>query len=126
SRSYTEVISVSGSFGDSIYTTAAMLGLAQVQESDNQLALAADTYRRVLQVVGDPPQGLASQAHLGLARIAFEWNDLEPAQRHAQQAIQRSRQMDSVETVASCLVFLARLRLAQDDVAGAVAALNEA
>jgi len=90
------------------------------------LPLAADTYRRVLQLVGDPPQGLASQAHLGLARISFEWNDLEAAQRHAQQAIQRSRQMDSVETVASCLVFLTRLRLAQDDVASAVAALDEA
>jgi len=34
--------------------------------------------------------------------------------------------MDSVETVASCLVFLTRLRLAQDDVASAVAALDEA
>ena len=126
SRAYTEVISISGSSGDSIYTTAAMLGLGQVQESDNQLPLAAHTYRRVLQLVGHPLQGLAPQAHLGLARISFEWNDREAAQRHAQQAIQRSRQMDSVETVASCLVFLTRLRLAQDDVASAVAALDEA
>jgi LuxR family transcriptional regulator, maltose regulon positive regulatory protein len=95
-------------------------------ESDNQLPIAADTYRRVLQLVGDPPQGLASQAHLALARISFEWNELEAAQRHAQQAIQRSRQMDSVEIVASCLVFLTPLRLAQDDVASAVAALDKA
>ena len=56
SRAYTEVISISsGSLGDSIYTTAAVLGLGQVQESDNQLPLAADTYRRVLQLVGHPP-----------------------------------------------------------------------
>src|SRR2546423_15708851 len=90
SRAYTEVISISsGSFGDSIYTTAAVLGLGQVQENDNQLPLAADTYRRVLQLVGDPRQGLASQGHFGLARISFEWNDLEAAQRHRELEVLR-------------------------------------
>ena len=36
-----------------------------------------------------------------------------------QHVLELTRQMDSVETVASCLVFLTRLRLAQDDVASA-------
>ena len=50
SQAYTEVISISKSFGDSVYTTAATLGLGQVQEADNQLPAAAETYRRVLQL----------------------------------------------------------------------------
>src|SRR5947207_8748291 len=45
SRAYAEVISISTSFGDSIYTIAATTCLGQVQEADNQLYLAAETYR---------------------------------------------------------------------------------
>ncbi|HEY3059308.1 MAG TPA: LuxR C-terminal-related transcriptional regulator [Chloroflexota bacterium] len=126
SRAYSDVLSISQSFADSIYTVAATLGFGQVQELDNQLSLAIKTYRHVLQLVGDPPRGLASQAHLGLARISYEWNDLEAAQRHGLQGSQLARQMDSADTVAAYGVFVARLRLAQDDVAGAVAALDEA
>ena len=79
SRAYTEVISIGKSFGDSIYTIAATINLGQLQEADNQLSLAAETYRRVLQLAGDPPQRMACEAHLGLARICYEWNDLDAA-----------------------------------------------
>src|SRR5205823_8112654 len=105
---------------------AATLSLGQVQEADNQLALATRTYRRVLPLVGDPPWGLAAEAHLGLARISYEWNDLDAAQEHGQQCLQLTRQGESVDTFASYAVFLARLRLAQSDVPGAVAILHEA
>ena len=117
---------ISTPFGSSIYTTAATLGLGQVQEADNQLLLATQTYQRVLQLAGDPPRRLACEAHLGLARISYEWNDLDAAQQHGQQCLELARQMDSVDTFASYGVFLARLRLAQGDVPGAVAALDEA
>jgi LuxR family transcriptional regulator, maltose regulon positive regulatory protein len=126
SRAYADVIAISTSFGDSIYTTAATLSLGQVQEADNQLALAAETYRRVLTLAGDPPRPIACEAHLGLARIYYQWNDLDAAEQHGQQCLQLTRQMESVDTVASYGVFLARLRLAQADVLGAVAVLNEA
>jgi LuxR family transcriptional regulator, maltose regulon positive regulatory protein len=61
SRAYTEVIFISKSFADSIYTIAATTSLGQVQEADNQLPLAARTYRRVLQLAGDPPRTIASE-----------------------------------------------------------------
>jgi len=44
SQAYTEVISISKSFGDSVYATAATLGLGQVQEAENQLHTVAETY----------------------------------------------------------------------------------
>jgi LuxR family maltose regulon positive regulatory protein len=126
SRAYTEIISFSKSFGDSIYTIAATISLGQVQEADNQLSLATTTYRRVLQLTGDPPQPIASEAHLGLARVFYQWNDLDTAQQHGQQCLQLTRQMESVDTFASYGVFFAHLRLAQGDAAGAAAVLAEA
>src|SRR5438477_7037509 len=126
SQAYAEVISISKSFGDSIYTTAATLCLGQVQEADNQLSLATKTYRHVLQLAGDPPQPIACEAYLGLARITYQWNDLDTAQQHGQQCLQLTRQMEGVDTFASCEVLLARLKLAQGDVSGAAAVLDEA
>jgi LuxR family maltose regulon positive regulatory protein len=126
SQAYTEIISTGKSFGDSIYTIAATINLGQVQETNNQLSLATRTYRRVLQLSGDPRQPIACEAFLGLARILYQWNDLEAAQRHGQQCLQLTRQMESVDTFASYAVFLARLKLARGDVPGAAAVLDEA
>src|SRR2546423_3732890 len=125
SQAYTEVISIGKSFGDSIYTIAATINLGQLQEADNQLSLATRTYRRVLQLAGDPPQPIACEAYLGLARIYYQWNDLDTAQQHGQQCLQLTRQMESVDTFASYEVFLARLKLAQGDVSGAGDVLDE-
>src|SRR6266511_1222351 len=126
SQIYSGVLSSSKAFGDSIYTTAATLSLGQIQEAENQLSLATRTYRRVLQLAGDPPQPIACEAYLGLARITYEWNDLDTAQQYGQQCLQLTRQMESVDTFASYGVFLARLKLAQRDAAGAAAILAEA
>jgi ATP/maltotriose-dependent transcriptional regulator MalT len=125
SQAYTEVIAIGKSFGDSIYTLAATINLGQLQEADNQLSLAVESYRRSLQLAGDPPQRMACEAHLGLARIYYEWNDLEAAGQHGQQSAQLARQI-IVDTFAAYGVFVARLKLAKGDVSGATAALDEA
>ncbi|HSL31519.1 MAG TPA: LuxR C-terminal-related transcriptional regulator [Anaerolineales bacterium] len=128
SQAFRQVISISKSLGDSVYTIAATINLGQVQEVDNQLSLATKTYKRVLQMVGDPPQPMACEAYLGLARIYYQWNDLDTAQQHGQQCLQQTRQiaMENVDTVASCQVLLARLKLIQGDMPGAVADLAAA
>jgi LuxR family maltose regulon positive regulatory protein len=125
-QTYADVIASSQSFGASIYTTAATLGLAQIQEADNQLAQAVESYRRVVVLAGDPPRPIAGEAHLGLARIAYQWNDLDAAAQHARQCLHLTQQMESTDTFASYAVFLARLRLAQSDLAGGLAVLDEA
>src|SRR5207302_1996584 len=93
---------------------------------DNQLYPAAETYRRVLLLAGDPPQRIACEAYLGLARIYYQWNDLDAARQHGQQCVQLTRQIDSVDTVAACAMLLARLKLVQGDVASATALLAKA
>ncbi len=50
SRAYTEAISISQASGNLIINISATLGLGNVQETENQLYLAAQTYQRVLQL----------------------------------------------------------------------------
>ena len=125
-RAYTEAISNSEAIGHIIINIMATTGLGNVQRAENQLDLAAETYWRVLQLVGDPPLPVACEAHLGLARIFYEWNDLDAAEQHGQQGIQLARQIDYTDRFVACEVFLARLKLAQGDAAGAAAVLDDA
>jgi LuxR family maltose regulon positive regulatory protein len=126
SQAYSEAISIGQASGNIMITLAASTSLGQVQETENQLHMAAESYRRVLQLAGDPPWTAACEAYLGLARVLYEWNDLDTAQQHGQQCLQLARQMENVDTPATCEVFLVRLKLAQGDVAGAATVLAEA
>jgi LuxR family transcriptional regulator, maltose regulon positive regulatory protein len=126
-QAYTEAIALSQAAGDIFTTILATIGLGNVQEADNQLSLAAETYRRILQLAGDQPLQIICEAHLGLARVLYEWNDLEGAEQHGRQSLHLARQYESViDRFVLCEVFLACLKLAQDDVAGAAALLAEA
>jgi len=126
-QAYTEAISLSQASGNIFTTILATIGLGNVQEADNQLHLAAQTYRRVLQVAGDQPLQIIYAAHLGLAQVLYEWNDLDAAEKHGRQSLNLARQYDRViDRFIVCDVFLARLKLARGDVAGAAAILVQA
>ena len=45
--------------------------------------LAPQLGEDALQLAGDPPEPIACEAYLGLARIAYQWNDLQAAQQYA-------------------------------------------
>ncbi len=125
-KAFAEALSVSQASGDIHSTIVATIGLGQIQELANHLDLAADFYRRVLQLAGDLPLPVVSEAHLGLARIFYEWNDLDAAERYGQQSLQLARQFDKViDRFIISEVFLARLKLARGDVVGAAAMLAE-
>ena len=126
SQAYVEAIKISRASGNFMVTIAATTCLGQVQEAENQLNLAAETYRSVVQLAGNPPLPFACEAHLGLARILYQWNDLDAAEQHGQQSAQLAQQLATVDTPVVCGVFLARLKLALGDVAGAVAILAKA
>src|SRR5262249_37818908 len=122
-----EAIALSQASGAIFTTLLATIGLGVVQEVDNQLPQAADTYRHMLQVAGDQPLQIVNEAHLGLARAYYEWNDLEAAEQHGQQALRLAHQYESViDRFILCDVFLARLKLARGDVPGAADLLARA
>ncbi|MBC8160039.1 MAG: AAA family ATPase, partial [Roseiflexaceae bacterium] len=126
SRAYAEAIASSQASGNSMITIAATTCLGQVQETENRLALAAESYQRVLQLAGEPPLPAVCEAHLGLARICYEWNDLQAAQQHAHHCARLAPQMETPDTLAGCWMLLARVKLVQGDLSGAAALLAKA
>jgi LuxR family maltose regulon positive regulatory protein len=116
---HTEALSCSKASGNIMISIAAATSLGQIQESENQLYLAAEYYRKVLQLAGDPPLPAACEAHLGLARICYEWNDLDAAKELVEQSLQLAQKMENVDTPADCELLFARLKLAQEDIDGA-------
>jgi LuxR family maltose regulon positive regulatory protein len=119
-RAYTEAVSISQVSGEAFSIILATSGLGEVQILENQLYLADETYRRALQLFGDHPLPNACEAYLGMAQISYQWNDLDAAEQYGQQSLHMARQYDrGIDRFVLCELFLARLKLARGDVAGA-------
>ena len=126
-RAYSEGAAISQAAGDTFNTILAISGLGTIQELENQLYQAAESYRQVLRLFGEHPQPNAGESYLGLARIYYEWNDLAAAEQLARQSLVLARQYDRViDRFVISQVFLGRLKIAQADLAGAEAILAEA
>lgn len=119
-QAFTESVALSEAAGAMFPLILATIGVGLVQELDNELYQAAETYRRVLGWAGDHPQQIIGEAHLGLARVLYEWNDLDAAEQHTQQSLHLARQYENIiDRYVISEVFLARLKLARGDVQGA-------
>ena len=113
--------------GNTYYTVLASTSLAQLDEFENRLHQAAAIYQSSLQLLGDLGPPNASEEYTGLARSFYEWNQLDAAQQHAQQAHQLAKQYDrAIDRFIGCEVLLARIKLAQGDVDSAAAILEQA
>jgi LuxR family maltose regulon positive regulatory protein len=125
-RACMESLTISQQSGDMFSTILATSDLGQMQELNNQLYQAAETYRWVLHLAGEYPQPNIAEVLLGLARISYEWNDMTAAEEYAQKSLHLARQYDRViDRFILSEVFLARLKLAWGDVAGAAAQLAQ-
>lgn len=83
SAAFLKVIGAGQSSGNLLFSAVASTALAGIQATDYQLHLAAATYRDVIDMLADPGHLLGFEAHLGLARILYDWNALEEAESHA-------------------------------------------
>ena len=118
-QAHTEALSISRASGNTMISIAAATSLGQIQESENQLYQAVERYRTVLELAGVPPLPAACEAHLGLARIFYEWNDIDAAQKHGEYSFKLARNMENVDTPAACELLFALMKLARGDVEGA-------
>ncbi len=125
-QSYRDVISITQTLGDNPLNIAARIGLGQVQETENQLYLAANNYQGALELIGDLPLPVACEAYLGLGRISYEWNDLDSAENQGQNSLTVARQIKSDDRSIQSAIFLARLSLARRDITSAEGFLAEA
>ncbi|CAM4256372.1 LuxR family maltose regulon positive regulatory protein [Paenibacillus endophyticus] len=120
-QAYIHSLSTSEEIGHFIISIMAAIGLGSIQEADNQLYLAAQSYRKALQLAGDPPLSVACEAHLGLARVLYEWNDLAAAEQHAIRSVELAKLIERSDRFVASEVLLARVKLAQGDAAAAAA-----
>ena len=125
SQAYAEAIAMCEASGNTFTNILATTGLGITQESQTQLYTAVESYKRVLQLAGDPPGPVACAAIAGLARIAYEWNDLDNAQEQGELGVELARQIESIDSFASGELFIVRLKLAQGEIAGAAELLNQ-
>jgi LuxR family maltose regulon positive regulatory protein len=125
-QAFKNAISISQTTGHTFVTSMATMALGNMQIMENKLYAAAETHRKALELFGAQPLPIACESHLSLAQIYYEWNDLDAAEQHGLQALHLARQFEKViDRNILCQVFLARLKLAQGDVAGAAAMLAE-
>ena len=73
---------------------------------------------------GSPPT--IGMAHVGLAEVGYERDDLPAAAQHATVAIEHCRRLAYALALVAGLVTLARIRQAEGDPVGALAAVDEA
>jgi LuxR family maltose regulon positive regulatory protein len=125
SQAYAEAIANGQTAGNIFVTILATQSLGHMQAAENRLHQAAQTYRQALELADDQPIPYTFDAHLGLARLFYEWNDLDAAQHHGQECVQLARQIKQTDRSIAGEALLARLKLAQGDVAGAAAMLDE-
>lgn len=125
-RAYTEAISSSQVSRNIIINILATIGLGNIQEAENQLNLAAQTYKKALQLATDLTLPISNEAHCGLARIFYQWNDLDASRKHVQQSLLQARKLESTDRFIACKVFLARLKIVQGDMDSASVILAEA
>jgi LuxR family maltose regulon positive regulatory protein len=102
--------------------------LGQVQRARGNLDAALAIYRQALEVARaderqPPHMGLA---HVGLAQVLYERDELAAALDHATRGVTLCRQLAFTPSLATGLAILARIRHAQGDAAGAAEAMGEA
>jgi LuxR family maltose regulon positive regulatory protein len=101
--------------------------LGEVQRAQGNLDAAAATYRQALDTAGESSQAaLMGPAHVGLAQVLYERDELTAALDHATRGVALCQQLAFTAALATGLAVVARIRHAQGDAAGAREAMGEA
>jgi LuxR family maltose regulon positive regulatory protein len=101
--------------------------LGEVQRARGNLDAALATGRQALDVAGASSQAAYTGiAHVSLAQVLYERNDLTAALDHATRGVTLCRQLAFTAPLAAGLAVVARIRHAQGDAAGALEAMDEA
>ena len=101
--------------------------LGRLQSARGRLHAALRTYQDALKLAAAAGDSSAEGfAHVGMAEILRERNELDSALVHATEGIVRCRELANLLPLAAGLITLARIRQACGDRTGAVEAIGEA
>jgi LuxR family maltose regulon positive regulatory protein len=128
-EAYREAAALSESAGDRINALIALSSRAEVLQAEGRLRQAVQQYERVLEVAQTwrlHTAPVIGYALVGLGRVFTEWNDLDAALPYTQAGLQRGEQAGIMDVSLRAYLVLARIRQAQNDTDGALAALDAA
>lgn len=128
-RAFAEIVTVGRSTGSPHLALSAGAFLGRVQRAQGKLGAAARTYRHGLDLAhgsGHPLVATVGTAHLGLAGVLYERDQLDEAKRHVEEGIALCRHLTSTQPLASGLATLAWIRQARGDSDGSIEAMEEA
>jgi ATP/maltotriose-dependent transcriptional regulator MalT len=128
-RVFADIVAEGRAAGATHLALSAGAVLGQVQRAQGRLGVALRTYRQGLELAGEAGRPVvlsAGMAHVGIAQVLYERNQLDDALGHATEGIALCRQLTSTQPLATALATLAWIRQARGDTAGARAAIGEA
>jgi len=101
--------------------------LGEVQRAQGNLDAVLATYRQALEVAGENSQTAhTGLAHVGLAQVLHERNELDAALDHATRGVRLCRELAFTPPLATGLAIVAWIRQAHGDAPGALEAMGEA
>lgn len=106
-----DTISICNSTGNLVVGVSAASVLGKIYEEKNELHLAAATYQNVIKAQEN--MALIASAyfsHIGLARIFYEWNDIDKSLEHCLKSVELSRQLANTDVIIDCHIFLVRIK----------------
>ena len=127
-RDLAEVLTERRAAGEGFLAMRVCYDLGQVQRAQGNLDAALATYRQALDTPGEVSSQLPHLgiAHVGLAEVLYERDELAAALDHATLGVALCRQLAFTPPLAAGLAIMGRIRQAHGDAAAAIAAMSEA
>jgi LuxR family maltose regulon positive regulatory protein len=123
---YVEALGGARASRSTINEIMALLGLGRLQEQDNELSEAAETHRQALEAAEGLPFPVVSEAFSGLARIHYQWNELDAAEQALDRATPLARLLENTDRAVVCEIIAAQIAAARGDLPEAAAILARA
>ena len=128
-EAYREAATLSESAGDYANALYALGSRGEVLAAEGQLHQAAHQFEEVLRLARAweiPNAAVTGYAWIGLGRTRCEWNELDTALHAVQTGLARGQQAEMTHVLLRGYLALERIRKAQGDMDGALAALDQA
>jgi len=123
-QAFVEVVAKRSTSGERHVVLRAGYDLGGVQQAQGRLSAALRTYQRQVETAGAPSS--VGMAHVGMAKVLYERDELRAAHEHATIGIEQCRRLSYAPPLVDGLLTLARIRHAEGDPLAAAAAIDEA
>ncbi len=112
--------------GNDSMALSASNGLGRIEAAQGNLQRAAACYKEVLKIAGSRLDQAVVGAHYNMGALLYEWNDLEGALEHINQAVKLAGQLDSDRLRILCELQKVEILDARGDKSGATELLLSA